>query len=189
MAFNRDRKNKQSFSSSRSGGGGGFRPRFTDRGDRGPVEMHKAICDNCGKECEVPFRPTSGKPIFCSNCFQSQKEGSFPRRFEGRNSDRAGNFEDRQMFEAVCDECGNSCKVPFQPSGDKPIYCSNCFGEKKGAGNKQSGESQVQFKEQFEALNQKIDKILLLLDIQPEKEVIAPPVEAKPAKKKSPKKE
>lgn len=167
MAFNRDRNSRS---------GGGFRPRFGDRGDRGPVEMHKAICDNCGKECEVPFRPTQGKPVFCSNCFQSQRGESEPRRFEGRRPERP---EERQMFEAVCDNCGNSCKVPFQPSGDKPIYCSNCFGEKKGAGSKENG--------QFEALNQKLDKILQLLEAKPQKEVIAAE-EIKVTKKKSPKK-
>jgi CxxC-x17-CxxC domain-containing protein len=32
--------------------------------------MYKAICSNCGKECEVPFRPTSGKPVYCSDCFE-----------------------------------------------------------------------------------------------------------------------
>lgn len=186
MAYNRD---KQSFSASRNSRGGGFRPRFNDRSSsRGPVEMHKAICDNCRRECEVPFRPTQGKPIFCSNCFEKNR-GSEPRRFEDRSSERS---EERQMFEAVCDECGNSCKVPFQPSGDKPIYCSNCFGEKKGAGNKETGQSQVQYKEQFEVLNQKLDKILLLLDVNPEKEVISEVItteaEPKVAKKKSPKK-
>ena len=35
------------------------------------------------------------------------------------------------MHDAVCDECGKDCQVPFRPSGDKPIYCSDCF-EKKG---------------------------------------------------------
>src|SRR3990167_2649024 len=80
MAFNRNRNDSR--------GGVGFRPRFGDRGDRGPVTMHRAICDNCGKECEVPFRPTSGKPIFCSSCFEN-KGGSESRRFEGRDSGRS----------------------------------------------------------------------------------------------------
>lgn len=146
MAFNRDRN-------SRGGGGGyrpGGRPRFGDRGDRGPVEMHKAICDNCGKECEVPFRPTSGKPIFCSNCFENQRGGSDSRR-----------SENRPMFDATCADCGNKCSVPFQPSGDKPVFCSNCFGEKKGNGSR--GVEQPKYNEQFEALNSKLDKILSLL--------------------------
>lgn len=152
MAFNRDRNNRP---------GGGFRPggrpRFNDRGSsRGPVEMHKAICDNCRMECEVPFRPTSGKPVFCSNCFEN-KRGSDSGRFEGRNSESS----ERQMFDAVCADCGNKCSVPFRPNGDKPVFCSNCFGEKKGNGAR--GVEQPKYNEQFEALNSKLDKILEML--------------------------
>ena len=51
------------------GGKGGFRG-----GDRGPVTMHKAICNECGKPCEVPFVPTQGKPVFCKDCFSGKKE-------------------------------------------------------------------------------------------------------------------
>lgn len=160
--------------------------------------MHKATCDKCRRECEVPFRPTNGKPVYCSNCFEGSK-GSDSRRFEGRN-DRPNRSEDREMFEAVCDSCGNTCKVPFQPRGDKPIYCSNCFGEKKGAGNRDGAplQSQPQFTDQFESLNSKLDKILQLLDSNttPKAEVepvqIAEqtaPKEIKVAKKRSPKKE
>ncbi len=174
MAFNRDRNSR---------GGGGFRsggrPGFESRG---PVEMHKAICDKCRRECEVPFRPTQGKPVFCSNCFESQR-GTEP----GRN-DRPANFTDRPMFEAVCDECGNSCKVPFQPSGDKPIYCSSCFGDKKNAGGKENGQPQVQYTDQFAALNQKLDKILQLLDTQPKKQIVEVEKKTKTVKKKSTKK-
>lgn len=38
----------------------------------GPVEMYKAICDNCGAKCEVPFKPTPGKPVLCSDCFRKK---------------------------------------------------------------------------------------------------------------------
>ena len=45
---------------------------FGDRGggySRGPREMFTATCSSCGKEASVPFRPTSGKPVYCSDCF------------------------------------------------------------------------------------------------------------------------
>ncbi|HYN47650.1 MAG TPA: CxxC-x17-CxxC domain-containing protein [Candidatus Nanopelagicales bacterium] len=45
-----------------SGGGGGY-------SDRGPREMFTATCSSCGKDAQVPFRPTSGKPVYCSDCF------------------------------------------------------------------------------------------------------------------------
>ena len=48
------------------GGGGGYR-------DRGPREMFSATCSNCGREAQVPFRPTSGKPVYCSDCFRSMR--------------------------------------------------------------------------------------------------------------------
>ena len=38
-----------------------------------PREMFEATCSSCGKEAQVPFRPTSGKPVYCSDCFRSQR--------------------------------------------------------------------------------------------------------------------
>jgi len=37
---------------------------------RAPREMHKAICSGCKKECEVPFKPTEGRDVFCQECFK-----------------------------------------------------------------------------------------------------------------------
>jgi CxxC-x17-CxxC domain-containing protein len=78
MAYNRDRGN-------RSGGGNrNFgRPRFNN--DR--QEMYSATCANCGKQCEVPFRPTGNKPVLCRECFQSNR-GMDTRRPERRSFDR-----------------------------------------------------------------------------------------------------
>ncbi len=47
-----------------------------------PREMHKAICSECGKECEVPFKPSNGpdgkpRPVFCKECYAKKK----PRRY------------------------------------------------------------------------------------------------------------
>jgi CxxC-x17-CxxC domain-containing protein len=50
--------------------GGGYR-------DRGPREMFSATCSNCGREAQVPFRPTSGKPVYCSDCFRSQRQNAY----------------------------------------------------------------------------------------------------------------
>ena len=42
-------------------------------------EMHKAICSDCGAECEVPFKPTEGKPVYCDDCFKKkEKSGRGP---------------------------------------------------------------------------------------------------------------
>jgi CxxC-x17-CxxC domain-containing protein len=52
------------------GGGGGFGNRSS-----GPREMFTATCSGCGREARVPFRPTNGKPVYCSDCFRSQRGG------------------------------------------------------------------------------------------------------------------
>jgi len=76
------------------GGGHGGRPSFGGgrggfRGDRGPVTMHKVICDQCKKPCEVPFLPTAGKPVYCNACFGGKREGG---------NDRGGDRFPRKTF-------------------------------------------------------------------------------------------
>ncbi len=81
---NRRGGNRGGFNKGRGGDrggnrGGGFN-RGGDRGggfDRGPREMHKAVCAECKQECEVPFKPTEGKPVFCRECFQKRKSDNF----------------------------------------------------------------------------------------------------------------
>tara|TARA_Y100000310_G_scaffold269523_1_gene282760 strand:+ start:12376 stop:12531 length:156 start_codon:yes stop_codon:yes gene_type:complete len=47
----------------------------SDRGrDFGPREMHKATCSECNQECEVPFKPTEGKPVFCKECYMKRRK-------------------------------------------------------------------------------------------------------------------
>ena len=62
------------FSGNRNGGGrrfggGGFRRNFD-----GPREMHKAVCSDCKQDCEVPFKPTEGKPVYCKECYSKHKK-------------------------------------------------------------------------------------------------------------------
>ena len=38
----------------------------------------------------------------------------------------------REMFKVVCSECKKECEVPFKPSGDRPVYCRDCFSKRKG---------------------------------------------------------
>jgi len=53
------------------GGGGGY--------GRGPREMHDAVCAQCGKDTQVPFRPSGDRPVYCSDCFS--KQPASPRRY------------------------------------------------------------------------------------------------------------
>ena len=47
-------------------------------GSFAPREMHKAVCSKCKKECEVPFKPTEGKPVYCKECYSKMPR---PNRF------------------------------------------------------------------------------------------------------------
>jgi CxxC-x17-CxxC domain-containing protein len=53
-----------------SAGGGGYGGRSS-----APREMFTATCSSCGREARVPFRPTNGKPVYCSDCFRTQRGG------------------------------------------------------------------------------------------------------------------
>jgi len=167
---------------------------------RPQLQMHQAICDDCGKSCEVPFIPSGNKEIFCSECFNKRggKEG-LGRRSEERNYNRSDNRDDnrnsryesgeREMFSATCDECGKACKVPFRPSGDKPVYCSDCFGErgeraglhdrpdynrnkKQSFGGDAASENTsnrkelAELRDQVTSMNVKLEKIMAALSIK-----------------------
>ncbi|NCB52933.1 MAG: zinc-binding protein [Clostridia bacterium] len=41
-----------------------------------PREMYNATCASCGKPCKVPFKPTEGRPVYCSECFAKMKESA-----------------------------------------------------------------------------------------------------------------
>jgi CxxC-x17-CxxC domain-containing protein len=52
----------------------GDRPGFGQRRDFGPREMHKAVCSECGKETEVPFKPSGDRPVYCKECFMKRRK-------------------------------------------------------------------------------------------------------------------
>jgi CxxC-x17-CxxC domain-containing protein len=55
------------------------------RGPRREMTMHKAVCSNCGKSCEVPFKPVNGKPVYCKECFGKMGGGAPGDRSGDRN--------------------------------------------------------------------------------------------------------
>jgi CxxC-x17-CxxC domain-containing protein len=68
---------------SRGGGdSGGYRRGGQDRGRRESPVMHEVTCDKCHKRCEVPFLPSSDKPVYCSDCFRKEGGDSKNDKFE-----------------------------------------------------------------------------------------------------------
>jgi len=124
------------------------------------------------------FNNDRGFKSFDNRGFGDKKQKRFSRNRSGFGRDLSN--QDRQMYEAVCDKCGKVCQLPFMPTGEKPVYCSNCF-EKTGdrEGNKRRFDNrgshnfgQENIHAEIEMINQKLDKILAALKPQtPAKEV------------------
>ena len=83
-------------------------------------------CSDCGATFtfsvdEQEFFQSKGytnEPKRCPDCRQARKSERF-------GSGSYGSM--RQMFPAVCADCGKDTEVPFEPRGDKPVYCSDCY--------------------------------------------------------------
>lgn len=130
------------------GGRGGFKPREYGRDDRSERKMYSAICDNCGKRCEVPFKPTGEKPVYCDDCFG-----------------RPDNYRNERSYNDVGDY--------FEGNKDKKSSFSS--------------DNNQDYKELFAQLNKKLDTVIELLTLiadkrtvrigKPAPEVIASPLE------------
>ena len=116
---------------------------------------YKVICSECGQKCELPFKPTGDKPVYCNHCFGSK--ANFNR--SGGGDFIQTKFQEKRMHLAICADCGTECEVPFRPTPGKPIYCKHCFRKGDSSGVKKA----EQYNEQFERLNAKLDTILKLL--------------------------
>ena len=165
--------------------GGSQRRSFGDR-NRPRPQMHEAICSECGKKCEVPFKPTGSKPIYCSQCFAKQRDNSTSYGSERRSYGRP-KFQEKKMFSAICDSCGKRFELPFKPNGSRPVYCSQCFERENSSSGRGNDRTANQYKEQFDMLNVKLDRLIkaLVPNIQVKKEqtkVVAKKTE--PLKKK-----
>ncbi|MGB8815647.1 MAG: CxxC-x17-CxxC domain-containing protein [Minisyncoccia bacterium] len=57
---------------SRQGGFGGNRDGGSRFGERRDIVMHDAVCADCKKNCQVPFRPSNDKPVYCKDCFNER---------------------------------------------------------------------------------------------------------------------
>lgn len=91
-------------------------------------------CRDCGADfdftvSEQEFYAEKGftnEPGRCSQCRAARKQSS--NRGFGSRGDRPP----REMHPAICASCGAETEVPFKPSGDRPVYCFDCFSKNRG---------------------------------------------------------
>lgn len=90
------------------------------------MEDKRIQCRDCGQEfifsvSEQEFYREKGfenDPVRCKGCRNNRKAS---RGVGGA----------RQMYQVTCAECGKETEVPFRPTGEKPVYCRDCFNRKK----------------------------------------------------------
>ena len=80
------------------------------------------------KECGQDFVFTAGEQEF----YQEKGFQNEPQRCKAcRDAKKNATKAPREMFTTTCAKCGKEAKVPFQPSNDRPVYCSACFEKRK----------------------------------------------------------
>jgi len=97
-------------------------------------------CRDCGQsftftQGEQEFFAQKGftnEPTRCPDCRSARKARSGDSYSGGYASGGGYDRPQRQMYPAVCSSCGKDTQVPFQPRGDKPVYCSDCFATQRG---------------------------------------------------------
>ena len=85
------------------------------------------VCKDCGKE----FVFSAGEQAFyAEKGFESEPARCHECR-DKRRREREGGKEQRQMYTVGCAECGKETQVPFEPKGDRPVYCRDCFNARR----------------------------------------------------------
>jgi CxxC-x17-CxxC domain-containing protein len=91
-------------------------------------------CSDCGKT--FPFT-VEEQEFFASKGYTNEPKRC-PVCRSNRRSERSGssgggfsNRGPRQMFPATCAQCGKQTEVPFEPHGNKPVYCRDCYTKSK----------------------------------------------------------
>jgi CxxC-x17-CxxC domain-containing protein len=80
------------------------------------------------KECGAEFVFTAGEQEFyAARGFQNEPQRCKACRDKRKTAAKAP----REMFKGVCAKCGKEATVPFQPTSDRPVYCSECYASMK----------------------------------------------------------
>jgi CxxC-x17-CxxC domain-containing protein len=92
-------------------------------------------CADCGNSFifsagDQEFHDSKGftnPPRRCPNCRAARRSEGGGGGGGGFGGGGGGSFQRREMFSATCSSCGKEAQVPFQPRGDRPVYCRDCF--------------------------------------------------------------
>ena len=115
-------------------------------------------CRDCGQAFvftsgEQAFYASRGfsEPSRCADCRAARKAqrdggGSSYSSYSSSayDSGYSSSRGEREMFTATCSACGQEASVPFQPSSDKPVYCSSCF-QQRGGGSRSGGSGRSRY--------------------------------------------
>lgn len=112
-----------------------------------------------------------------------RSRGSSSRRSSGRDS----SFKPKMpLVDAICDKCGKPCQLPFKPTGEKPVYCRDCFSksgsddrgsrsddrssfrsrDRGSSSSERSSRDSSSRSSDLEEINEKLDKIMRALKIR-----------------------
>ena len=76
----------------------------------------------------------TNEPKRCPSCRQARRSERGGSSYGSGSSYGGGYGSRREMHPAVCAQCGKDTQVPFQPRGDRPVYCSDCFSKQPSSG-------------------------------------------------------
>ena len=89
-------------------------------------------CSDCGtvftfsadEQEQFASRGYTNEPKRCATCRAARKQNTSGG---GNYGNRSAGAAPRQMFPVKCATCGKDTQVPFEPRGDRPVYCSDCY--------------------------------------------------------------
>ena len=92
-------------------------------------------CSDCGnsftfsaeEQEQFQSRGYTNEPKRCPDCRQARKSQRFGNNGDSYGNRSYGSSAPRQMFPAVCSDCGKETSVPFEPRQGRPVYCSDCY--------------------------------------------------------------
>ena len=101
------------------------------------VECGRTFTDSADDQAYRADQGYTNEPRRCPDCRSARRGGggsSYGASGGGSGGSGGGygGSGGRQMYDATCASCGRETQVPFQPRGDRPVYCSDCYSRQRG---------------------------------------------------------